>query len=80
MDRRPLPDRHLVGPGRLPAQLLADLRRFRYDRPTVKVDWALREPLPRTNPQTRAAGTVHLGGDTAQLSRTAATVAAARTR
>ncbi|MEV0459212.1 phytoene desaturase family protein [Catellatospora methionotrophica] len=68
--------RHLVGPAHLPAQLLADLRKFRYDRPTVKVDWALREPLPWTNPQVRVAGTVHLGGDTAQLSRTAATVAA----
>ncbi|WP_155371041.1 phytoene desaturase family protein [Catellatospora vulcania] len=67
--------RHLVGPGHLPGQLLTDLRRFRYDRPTVKVDWALREPVPWTNPDVRLAGTVHLGGDTAQLSRTAAAVA-----
>ncbi|MEV4410820.1 NAD(P)/FAD-dependent oxidoreductase [Catellatospora sp. NPDC049609] len=68
--------RHLVGPDHLPGQLLADLRRFRYDRPTLKVDWALREPVPWTNPQVRAAGTVHLGGDTAQLSLTAASLAA----
>ncbi|MDI1460660.1 NAD(P)/FAD-dependent oxidoreductase [Catellatospora sp. KI3] len=67
--------RNLVGADHLPARLLADLRGFRYDRPTLKLDWALREPLPWTNPQIRHAGTVHLGGDTAQLSRTAAELA-----
>lgn len=68
--------RHLVGPGHVPAQLLTDLRRFRYDRPTLKLDWAMAGPLPWTNPDLAAAGTVHLGGDTAQLSQTAAILAA----
>lgn len=33
--------RRLVGEAHLPARLVADLDGFRYDRPTVKVDWAL---------------------------------------
>jgi phytoene dehydrogenase-like protein len=41
--------------------MLADLDRFQYDNSTVKVDWALREPIPWADPDVREAGTVHVG-------------------
>jgi phytoene dehydrogenase-like protein len=44
----------------LPRPMLADLERFQYDNSTVKVDWALREPIPWTDPAVRRAGTVHI--------------------
>lgn len=52
----------LVGPDHLPPRLLDDLRRFRWDDATVKVDWALSGPIPWRSAETAAAGTVHLGG------------------
>lgn len=52
----------LVGPENLPARLLEDLRRFRWDDATVKVDWALSSPIPWRSPEAAGAGTVHLGG------------------
>ena len=55
--------RDLVGADHLPARLLDDLRRFTWDAGTVKVDWALSAPIPWTNPEASAAGTVHLGVD-----------------
>jgi phytoene dehydrogenase-like protein len=36
--------------------------RYRYGPGVFKVDWALSEPVPWTNPDVRRAGTVHLGG------------------
>ncbi|MEV4756513.1 NAD(P)/FAD-dependent oxidoreductase [Micromonospora sp. NPDC049559] len=59
----------LVGAGRLPPRLVADLARYRWDGSTVKVDWALSAPLPWANPAVAGAGTVHLGGDLADLGR-----------
>ena len=41
--------------------------RFRYGPQTVKVDWALDEPIPWTNADARRAGTVHVGGTVAEL-------------
>ncbi len=38
------------------------LRRFRYGPSTLKLDWALSEPVPWTAPEAREAGTVHVGG------------------
>lgn len=54
---------NLVAADQLPARLLADLERFQWDHATIKVDWALSKPIPWTSPETREAGTVHLGGD-----------------
>jgi phytoene dehydrogenase-like protein len=50
----------LLERGHLPRRMLADLDRFQYDNSTVKVDWALREPIPWTDPAVREAGTVHV--------------------
>jgi len=49
------------------------LRRYRYGPATVKVDWALDGPIPWQAPEARGAGTVHVTGDDAELSRTLAT-------
>ena len=51
----------LVGREHLPARLRLGLRRFRYDSSTIKVDWALREPIPWSDAAVRRAGTVHVG-------------------
>jgi phytoene dehydrogenase-like protein len=51
----------LVGAGHLPGGLVAALRSFQYDNSTVKVDWALRAPIPWSDPGVRRAGTIHLG-------------------
>ncbi|MFC7545276.1 phytoene desaturase family protein [Plantactinospora sp. GCM10030261] len=66
----------LVGPRWLPSRLLADLDNFRWDGSTLKVDWALSGPVPWTNREVADAGTVHLGGDRAGLSRYAAHLSA----
>ncbi len=52
--------RELVDAGELPTRLLRDLDRFQYDNSTVKVDWALREPIPWRDPVVGRAGTVHV--------------------
>ena len=67
--------RDLVGSRHLPPQLLRDLDAFRYDHPTLKVDWALAEPAPWRDPAMAGAGTVHLGGDLDGLSRYAVDLA-----
>jgi phytoene dehydrogenase-like protein len=59
----------LVGRDELPRRTLADLRRFQYDNATVKVDWALREPIPWSDPAVREAGTVHLAESLDLLTR-----------
>jgi phytoene dehydrogenase-like protein len=53
----------LVGADLLPTRLVRDLRGFRWDHATVKVDWALAGPIPWRNPAAAAACTVHLGAD-----------------
>jgi phytoene dehydrogenase-like protein len=40
---------------------------FRYGPQTVKVDWALAEPVPWESADARRAGTIHVGGTVAQL-------------
>jgi phytoene dehydrogenase-like protein len=69
--------RHLVGAGHLPARLLEDLRAFRWDDATVKVDWALSAPVAWTAP-VAGAGTVHVGGDVDGLARYAGDVTVGR--
>jgi phytoene dehydrogenase-like protein len=70
--------RHLVGAGHLPPRLVDDLLGFTWDDGTVKVDWALSEPVPWTTGAVRGAGTVHLGVDLDGLSRYAADLATGR--
>ncbi|MEA2192314.1 MAG: hypothetical protein QOI73_2435 [Solirubrobacteraceae bacterium] len=41
--------------------------RFRHGPQTVKVDWALDAPVPWASDDARRAGTVHVGGDVAEL-------------
>lgn len=50
----------LVGAEHLPARILDDLQRFQHDNSTIKIDWALREPIPWSDPVVRRAGTVHV--------------------
>ena len=45
----------------------AALGRFRYGPSTLKLDWALDGPIPWTSPIAREAGTVHVGGDAAEV-------------
>lgn len=51
----------MVGADRLPPRFAADLRKFQWDAPTLKVDWALSRPIPWEAEDARGAGTVHLG-------------------
>jgi phytoene dehydrogenase-like protein len=51
-----------IDDGRLPARYRRTLERFRYGPGVFKVDWALDDPVPWTNPNILRAGTVHLGG------------------
>ncbi|RKN05693.1 phytoene desaturase family protein [Streptomyces radicis] len=62
----------LVGWEHLPDRLRADVRRFQWDHPTLKVDWALTRPIPWASPQAGAAGTVHLADSVDHLTRYAA--------
>ncbi|HEX5120084.1 MAG TPA: NAD(P)/FAD-dependent oxidoreductase [Pseudonocardiaceae bacterium] len=55
--------RRLVGIEHLPARLAADLRSFHWDDATIKVDWALSQPIPWRNPAAGLAGTLHLDSD-----------------
>ena len=45
----------------------AALGRFRYGPSTLKVDWALDGPIPWVSPTAREAGTIHCGGDAAEV-------------
>ncbi|MGJ0120932.1 phytoene desaturase family protein [Williamsia sp. MIQD14] len=60
---------HLVGPANLPARVVADLERFDWDMPVVKVNYAVRAPIPWTGRALSEAGTVHLGADRDQMVR-----------
>ncbi|MYV99256.1 NAD(P)/FAD-dependent oxidoreductase, partial [Streptomyces sp. SID3343] len=52
----------------LPTRLRDDIRRFQWDLGTVKVDWALDGPIPWADPESGAAGTVHLAADLNEMS------------
>lgn len=75
----PMLYRDLVGVEHLPARMVADLDRFQWDDAILKVDWALSGPVPWTAPEARQAGTVHLGGDVADLRDFGADLSAGRT-
>jgi phytoene dehydrogenase-like protein len=68
----------LVGQEVLPGSLLQDLQHFELDHGTVKVDWALREPIPWSDPAARTAGTLHLGGNMDDLVEFAADLSCGR--
>jgi phytoene dehydrogenase-like protein len=59
----PLLYRDLVGTDRLPPRLVRNLDRFQWDDPTIKVNWALDQPVPWRAAGARGAGTVHVGVD-----------------
>jgi phytoene dehydrogenase-like protein len=51
----------------LPRDFRERMAVFRHGEPTFKVDWALDGPVPWTAADARRAGTVHVGGDDAEL-------------
>ena len=53
----------LVSDEQLPARFVADMRKFQWDYPTLKVNWAVSSPIPWIAQPARLAGTVHLGVD-----------------
>jgi phytoene dehydrogenase-like protein len=65
----------MVGSRWLPPLMLDDLSHYRWDGATLKVDWALKTPIPWQNPSVAGAGTVHLGADLNGLTRYSAELA-----
>ncbi len=63
---------------RLPDTYGRRLRRFRYGAGAAKVDFALSGPVPWANADLARAGTVHVGGTSAEIARSEAEVAAGR--
>lgn len=68
----------LIRSDQLPSRLMRDIERFEWDSPTLKINWALSEPIPWTASSAREAGTVHLGVDPADLSFYSAALSAGR--
>jgi phytoene dehydrogenase-like protein len=68
----------LVGEQHLPARLRADLRRFEWDLPTVKLNWLVDGGIPWRATEARKAGTVHLGTDLAGLAQWSSDLAGGR--
>jgi phytoene dehydrogenase-like protein len=63
---------------RLPARVARAFRSFRYGPGAFKVDYAVEGGVPWTNPAARKAGTVHLGGDYAEIAATERDIHAGR--
>jgi phytoene dehydrogenase-like protein len=68
----------LVDEGHLPASVLEDVSRFHWDAATVKVDWALSEPVPWEADEVLDAGAVHLVDSFDELTEHAADLATRR--
>ena len=56
-----------IDDGRLPARYRKSIGRFRYGAGVFKIDWALDAPVPWSNPETRRAATVHIGGTAPEI-------------
>lgn len=65
----------LLDPAELAPSFRRDLARFDLDHGTVKMDWALSEPIPWLDPGARRAGTVHVGDTMDHLTRFSADLA-----
>ncbi|CAN5135198.1 NAD(P)/FAD-dependent oxidoreductase [soil metagenome] len=65
----------LVGLEHLPASTARALQRFQRGSATVKIDWALSEPIPWRDPTVGQAGTVHIAESVDELTLTAAHLA-----
>ncbi|GCB01060.1 NAD(P)/FAD-dependent oxidoreductase [Mycolicibacterium sp. NCC-Tsukiji] len=63
---------------RLPARVRRAFDRFRYGPGAFKVDFAVEGDVPWTNAAARQAGTVHLGGDFAEIAATERDIHAGR--
>ncbi len=63
---------------RAPARYANSLRRYRYGRGVVKVDWVLDGPIPWTNVRCAQAGTLHLGGTFDEIASSEADVVRGR--
>jgi phytoene dehydrogenase-like protein len=68
----------LIEPRWVPQTVSRRLKRFEYDSATVKVDWALRAPIPWTAETARRAPTIHIAESMDELTRNAATMATGR--
>lgn len=63
---------------RLPSRVARGLSRFRHGPGAFKVDFAVEGGVPWTNPDAHTAGTVHLGGDFAEIATTERDIHAGR--
>ena len=63
---------------RLPSRVARAYRSFRHGPGAFKVDFAVQEGVPWSNPQARRAGTVHLGGTHAEVADALRQVTAGR--
>ena len=68
----------LIEPRWVPDAVSRRIERFEYDSATVKVDWALRAPIPWTAENARQAPTIHVAESMDELTRNAATMATGR--
>ncbi len=66
--------RHLVGPEHLPDRVVAALANFQRSWATVKVDWAVRTPIPWRDEAVGRAGTVHIADSVDELAIQAAEI------
>ncbi|MGH8981222.1 MAG: phytoene desaturase family protein [Acidimicrobiales bacterium] len=65
----------LVDAHRLPRRTPDDVRRFDWDRATIKIDWVVNGSVPWRADAARRAGTVHLAHSVDELTRHAAELA-----
>jgi phytoene dehydrogenase-like protein len=70
--------RRLVGVEHLAPSFATKLDGYQRGWGTVKVDWALRSPIPWSDPEVGTAGTVHVGGSMDELTLGSAELAAGR--
>lgn len=68
----------LLDESAVPRKLRAELDRFAWDLPTVKLNYRLRATVPWTARHSRTAGVVHVGADSAGLVHWAADLATGR--